>query len=287
MEVKLLENAQVFLDEYGEVLLKQEALSQLVLSSAMGVINARTEAGGMFGVVNDGDKPILLFSNVIPNNLAIYVAENSNAVDAAVALADFLGISHVSIAGINARNDICTSFMEQYKKHTGCTFAEKLGMDILEVRSLNDITPIEGYQRLALPEEEMHATDWMLQFQMEAKTSEMDYEAALNTARRLIREHKIYYFENEDGEVVSMAVIGRQLIHGITITYIFTPEEHRGKGYAAANVYYLSKYLLEQGNEFCTIFVDKKNPLSERAYEKVGYYYLEDIYEYIVIPTEI
>lgn len=287
MEVKLLGSAQEFLDEYRETLLKQEALSQLVFSNAMSVINAQAEAGGMFGVVLDEDKPILLFSNVMPNNLAIYVAENNNAVDASVALADFLGISHVSIAGINARNDICQSFMEQYKKHIDCTFTEKLGMDILEIRSLNDITPIDGKQRLALPEEVKHATDWMLQFQMEAKASEMDYEAALNTARKLIDEHKIYYFENADEEVVSMAVIGRQLIHGVTITYIFTPEEHRGKGYAAANVYYLSKYLLEQGNEFCTIFVDKKNPLSERAYEKVGYYYLEDNYEYIVIPAEI
>jgi predicted GNAT family acetyltransferase len=83
-----------------------------------------------------------------------------------------------------------------------------------------------------------------------------------------------------------MAVITRKLPHGTAIAYVYTPEEYRGKGYAAANMYYLSKKLLEQGGEFCTLFVDKKNPLSNRAYEKVGYKILEDSYEYRIVPAE-
>ena len=35
-----------------------------------------------------------------------------------------------------------------------------------------------------------------------------------------------------------------------------------------ANLYYVSKYYLENGFEFCTLFVDKKNPIA-RAYEKI------------------
>jgi predicted GNAT family acetyltransferase len=32
--------------------------------------------------------------------------------------------------------------------------------------------------------------------------------------------------------------------------------------------------------------VDKKNPLSNRAYEKVGYKVIEDNFEYKIIPLE-
>jgi predicted GNAT family acetyltransferase len=82
-----------------------------------------------------------------------------------------------------------------------------------------------------------------------------------------------------------MAVADPRLSHGMVLTYVFTPEEFRGEDYAAANVYYLSKELLEQGYEFCTLLVDKKNPLSARAYEKVGYVILENINEYKIITT--
>jgi len=118
-------------------------------------------------------------------------------------------------------------------------------------------------------------------------TSEMDYEAALKKATKYIEDKKIYLYENSEQKVVTMAVAARKLAHGIAITYVFTPEEYRGKGYAAANLYYLSKEMLLQGYEFCTLFVDKKNPLSNRAYEKVGYKILEDNYEFKVIPTEV
>jgi predicted GNAT family acetyltransferase len=127
----------------------------------------------------------------------------------------------------------------------------------------------------------------MIEFQMEARASEMDYEAALNRANTLIENKKIYFYENLDHKVVTMAVAARELVHGIAITYVYTPEEFRGKGYAAANMYYLSKEMLEKGYEFCTLFVDKKNPLSGRAYEKVGFKTQEDNYEYKVIPAEV
>ena len=37
-------------------------------------------------------------------------------------------------------------------------------------------------------------------------------------------------------------------------------------GYAVANIYNISKKYLDEGNEYCTLFVDKKNILSKRVY---------------------
>ncbi len=77
-----------------------------------------------------------------------------------------------------------------------------------------------------------------------------------------------------------MAAATRQLISGVCINYVYTPKQYRGKGYAAANMYYLSKEMLDKGNRFCTLFVDKKNPVSNRVYKKIGYEILEDQYDY-------
>lgn len=140
-----------------------------------------------------------------------------------------------------------------------------------------------GQQRLADPSEAKLVADWMLRFWMEARMSELDYEAALIKATWLIDEKMLYLYENEDGEAVSMAAICKKVLNGIMISYIYTPEEHRGMGYTATNIYYLSKFLLSQGYDFCTLLSDKRNLLLKRAYERVGYQTLEDVHEYMLL----
>lgn len=286
MIVKEYDRAHKFLEDYEAELIEREAVSQMILYNAYQSRNDNIIGKGIFGAVTANDKAILLFCNLVPHNLVIYVVNQENAVAAAALLADHFGEYHITIHGIHARNDICLSFIEHYKKHISCTFAEKLGMEIMEIRKVNDIKPAEGSQRLATSEDAKLIADWMIEFQIEALTSELDYEAALKKANKYIDEGRIYLYENSEHHVVSMAVAARKLLHGMVITYVFTPEQYRGKGYAAANMYYLSRELLDQGYEFCTLFVDKKNVLSNRAYEKVGYVILEDIYEYKVIPSE-
>lgn len=287
MVVKEYDRAHKFLEDYEAVLLEREAVSQLILYNAYQSRNNIIVEKGMFGAVTEEDRVVLLYSNLAPHNLIIYKADpDGNAVLAAAFLADYLGNSHIVINGINARNDVCQSFIEQYKKHVNCIFTEKLGMDIMEVRKVNEIKPAGGSQRLATMEDSKLMADWMIEFQIEALTNELDYEAALKKATKYINEGRIYLFENEEHKAVTMAIAAKKLVHGMAITYVFTPEEFRGKGYAAANMYYLSRELLDQGYQFCTLFVDKKNPLSNRAYEKVGYTILEDNYEYKTIPTE-
>lgn len=289
MVVKEYKSAQAFLDDYETVLVEHESISQLVLYAAYQNCQNKTETeiGEIFGAVLDDAALYFLFCNSLSNSLKIYAVSQGNIEEAAVSLADYLNKNHIILSNIIAKNDICQSFMEQYKKNINCTFVEKLGMNIMELRMVNEIKPAEGKYRLALPEEAKLVAQWMIEFQMEALASEMDYEAALQKANTLIEKSKIYFYENTEKKVVSMAVVARKLAHGVTITYIFTPEENRGKGYAATNIYYLSKELLEQGNEFCTLFVDKKNPLSIRAYEKVGYKVMEENYEYKVVQALI
>lgn len=285
MVVKEYENARTFLNDYEPILIENEAVSQLILYNAYQNLTVSENEKCIFGVVSEEEEAVILFCNVEPYNLVVFTTEHN--INAITALADFLSSNHISITGINARQDVCLIFMEHYKKSVNSIFVEKFGMEIMEIREVNDIKPVEGTFRLAIAEEVKLITNWMIQFQIEALASEMDYEAALNKATLLIEEHKIYVYENIEQKVVSMAIASRKLIHGMALSYVFTPEEFRGNGYASANVFYISKEMLESGFEFCTLFADKQNPVLSRAYEKVGYKILEDHYEYKIVPPEI
>lgn len=52
---------------------------------------------------------------------------------------------------------------------------------------------------------------------------------------------------------------------------MYTPPEHRNRGYASAVVARLSQAILDGGKSFCTLFTDLGNPTSNRIYRKLGY----------------
>lgn len=286
MLVKEYKDAIEYLNEYEADLLEREAVSQLVLYNAYRYRALPACDRNIFGVVLDEEnKPILHFSNVASYNMAVY-AQNLDKellILAAAKLADYISKSQFILSGINAKYEICLSFINEYKKLVNCSFIERLGMDIMELRELNDVKHVEGSPRLATIDEVKMIADWMVQFLIESRATEINYEDALNKATELAKNSKVYVYENDEHEVVSMAIATRQLRHGVAISYVFTPEEYRGTGYAAANIHFMSKDFLDKGYEFCTMFVDKKNMLTERAYEKVGYHILEDIFEYQLI----
>ncbi|HHU70562.1 MAG TPA: hypothetical protein GXZ21_00830 [Clostridiales bacterium] len=286
MFVKEYNNAQAFLDDNEEVLLRNEAVSQLILYNAYQNLTELTNKNLIFGTVQEEEKVYLYFCNVTPYKLVIFTEMDAHYEEAVITLAEHLGHNHIIISGMNARYDICQIFIEEYSKHISCTFVEKSGVDIMEVRNVNDIGVVEGSQRYAVDDEAMLIADWIIQFHIESFDSEMDYEAALNKAKQLIEEKRVYVYEDLDQTVVNMAVASRDLVNGVAVTYVYTPEEYRGAGYAASNIYYLSKKILGEGHGFCTLFVDKKNPIMARSYEKVGYYTVGSNYEYIVIPNE-
>jgi predicted GNAT family acetyltransferase len=272
--------------DYEAVLLENETISQLVLYDAYRSRQSPVELGGVFGVIKDEDLTLLHFSNLAPRNLSIYIQDNSKDIRLpTILLADYMAKHHIIPNGLNSKYEVCEAFIEQFSKNVSCTFAERLALDIMEIRQVNEINPASGISRLALASEVKLITEWMIQYQIEALAKEVDYESALASTSNLINHNKLYVFEDTQQTVVSMAATTRQLANGIAISYVFTPEEYRSMGYGATNIYNISRKYLEEGNEFCTLFVDKKNMLSKRAYEKVGYYIIDDMYEYKLLQT--
>ena len=51
---------------------------------------------------------------------------------------------------------------------------------------------------------------------------------------------------------------------------VYTPREHRGRGYASAAVAEVSRRLLDEGVRVC-LFTDQANPTSNRIYQALGY----------------
>ena len=276
MEVVIYQTVKEFLQENEHQLLEREAVSQLLLINAMSNQLEETSDILLFGKVIDKNISILLFCNVSPYNLVIYDTCRENSDEAIIVLADYITENKIPIKGLNANKHICDEFIYRSK----CKFKEHLAMDIMELRKLSEVELTKGESLKATKLEIKQIARWIVDFIKEALGEDVQYEEQFPKIEKMIDAGTLYIYRNQTSEFVSMAVVTRQLVNGIGVSYVFTPKEHRGKGYAVANMYALSKEQLEKGNQFCTLFVDVHNPISNRAYKKVGYQIIEDHYDY-------
>lgn len=91
-----------------------------------------------------------------------------------------------------------------------------------------------------------------------------------------------FWVWERDGEVVSLAGIGRPTGTGERVGPVYTPSEHRGHGYAGALVRHLTAGAFERGCDHVFLFTDAANPVSNRLYERLGYRHVGDAARYAV-----
>lgn len=283
MEITIYKTVQEFLNENQKLLLDNEGITQLILNNSFINKEKETNKKLLFGRVQDEEGDIkIIFANVMPYNLLIYNLVNDTA--AVKHLVDYLIKEDVAFRGINANKTVCDDFIEYYKNETGCAFEEHLAMDIMEVTELNkDIILPKGYFRVANFNDKDILIDWYIKFVMEALREEIHYEDVKDRLDSRIENKNIYIFEDEEHQPMAMAAVTRPLINGVSVNLVYSRKEARGKGYGLAVVYCLSKKYLGRGNKFCSLFVDKKNLVSNGVYSKIGYKILEDNYDYRIV----
>ncbi|HEY9626930.1 MAG TPA: GNAT family N-acetyltransferase [Coleofasciculaceae cyanobacterium] len=144
---------------------------------------------------------------------------------------------------------------------------------------LNQVEPVttaKGYLRLATPGDRPLLLKWVAAF-----NAEIDIMSDEEIKRRVdveLKRQSTYLWE--DGVPVSM-VGGRQFSStAARIAPVYTPPEHRRKGYATAGVAALSQKLLDQGCDRCFLFTNLANPTSNAIYQKIGYRPVCDWHEY-------
>ncbi|KAI8098876.1 uncharacterized protein BX664DRAFT_319826 [Halteromyces radiatus] len=94
-----------------------------------------------------------------------------------------------------------------------------------------------------------------------------------------IKKQKAYFWCLDDGTPTAMVWKRRALRHGISVAYVYTPEESRQRGYAATMVAQFSEYLLEtEGYSYVTLLVDGNRDPAKNMYTSIGYKYVGEIF---------
>lgn len=110
--------------------------------------------------------------------------------------------------------------------------------------------------------------DWFMRFIRETAPNEPPF-----TKERMIEtfiERPVYFWE-VDGKNVSMAARNRETKNGSNISFVFTPPELRGNGYAGSVTAFACEDVFKDGKKVCFLYTDLRNPISNRVYQKIGF----------------
>lgn len=160
-------------------------------------------------------------------------------------------------------------------------------LDVSEaIHRLSAVTPpprpARGRARPATLKDRDTLIEWDRAFVLEARMGHVE-EAERRVDHRLATGRQFVWVTDDDIPVSTVGfnanVAGSQRIGPV-----YTPPEHRGRGYATHAVAATSRQLLDQGAEQCILFTDLANPTSNKIYASIGYERFADWEEHRFLP---
>jgi RimJ/RimL family protein N-acetyltransferase len=127
---------------------------------------------------------------------------------------------------------------------------------------------VRGEARAATAADAPHLLAWLTAFGAEAVPHDPppDPDRVALSARE--GRYLLWCVGNEP---VSMAGIMRRTRHAAAIAAVYTPPEHRARGYAGSVVAATVDFARSQGKPIACLYTDARNPASNRCYAKIGF----------------
>lgn len=289
MKLTRYTNAAEFLNRARAPLEKEEAANNLIV----GIANRVAESPDYYkhpaylATVDEGDRFVAAAVRTPPHNVIIYSVRTSELEPLRLILEDALAFAALNspdtpagrLPGVVAHSDTALAFSELWAQRTGKPYMLGMSQRIYELRQVTPPEAVPGHLRQARTDDIAFLAEWIQGFNADAFLPAMSRPDAQALAELRVDTGDLFLWEHE-GRAVSMAQKTRPTTHGITVSLVYTPREHRKHGYASACVAALSQQLLGAGWQFCTLYTDLANPTSNSIYQRIGYRPVCDSSEY-------
>lgn len=185
------------------------------------------------------------------------------------------------LPGVSGLIEEVDAFLQAWQALTGQGYRLTRAMRVHRLTQVQPTASVSGYLRSATVADRPLLLQWFPAFG--AEIGEKMIEDPEKLFELWLKKGSIYLWE--DGEPVSWASGSQSLPTGARIGPVYTPPEHRRKGYATACVAALSQKLLDDGCDRCYLFTDLANPTSNHIYWEIGYRPLCDWNDYTFLPS--
>jgi RimJ/RimL family protein N-acetyltransferase len=286
VQLRIHDDPASFLADARGFLLTAEAANSSVMAQMARMISvpAPDDAGAYLACAVDGDAVVA--TAVLASSDTMQVSSGPEQAFHAIA------------ADVHARRrqpkrivgppDACEAFAGAWRRLTGSGHEKRFHLRHFDLSELPAIPAISGVMRGPEPPEYERVAGWICEFIVEAQLPAEDPARVRERFTKRMQRGLIRVWD--DGGLVSLAGYGEIPEEGhlgaARIGPVYTPPEHRGRGYASALVAALSRELLAAGRRKLFLTTDLANPISNGIYEKIGYRSRADHFHYDFLPAQ-
>lgn len=190
---------------------------------------------------------------------------------AAAALA--ASLAGTDLPGVAAPGAVTEAFAAEWQRLTGVTGKVTGGQRLYRLEQLTPPDPAApGAARIAGASDRDLLIDWMTAFQRELGEGP---RGAAEFVDDKLSHDGIMLWEHA-GQPVSMAGTSRPAAGMARVQAVYTPREHRARGYAGATTAAVTRAALDAGVTDVVLFADLDNPTSNALYQRLGYVPISD-----------
>jgi predicted GNAT family acetyltransferase len=284
MKVRTYPDAETFLSRTREELESNEASNGLILGVCDRLVRhpERTEAAPCLKTVENGNGLVVVAMMTPPHKLVVYGYQGGSRRGIGILVEDLVA-GGWSVPGVLGPSEVAERTAARWTEITGGGYRLERRQRLYELREVISPVPERGRLRCATAADIDLVARWSYEFAM-AIFGEADRQEVDRSTRSRIGEGDTYLWE--DGAPVSIAMKTRPTRRGISVSLVYTPPRLRRRGYATACVGELSRMLLREGREFCTLFADLSNETANRLYQRIGYRPVCDYDEFVFSEGE-
>ncbi len=269
MKLIKYEKIEDFVNENMSLILEKEWLNCLMVGNCFDGLKQKNN-DWLLAKVIDNNKTELILLYRKPWKLLLYSPTDNKSDELFKFVAKEIYKIDANLLGVNSEKEIANKFAKYYCEIAKFNFRTHMPLRILLLTELeNSNLNKELIFREAKPNDKPILIKFIKDFYNEAvseKYTDSEIEEKFNSYIR-----RGYYVLEKNNKIVSQAMFARDLKKGKCISGVYTPKEERGKGYAYNLIYRISKKVLDEGSEYCVLYTDDENPISNHIYEKIGY----------------
>ena len=255
-------------------LVENEDVYSLFYGILQGIKAGRYENPLMVTIEEEGHL-VALFQMTPPHPLNIVIIDDTKT-DAILTFAasEFLD-REIHIPSVVGLKSVVFPFAEIWKELTQVDTRLAMDQGLYRLDEVNQsLTGSPGTWRYARKDEAPLIEEWYHSFNEDAGLPKADNHEIQLKVEQFLEGQEVFFWE-DNGKVVSMMKKARPSDHGVTVSFVFTPQEERKKGYARTMVAAGSEELLKT-YDFCVLYTDMMNPTSNKIYQEIGYKKIAD-----------
>jgi predicted GNAT family acetyltransferase len=283
VELKRFDDIGRYHQRVAPFLLAYEAAHNLLLGICSTLLSRSDYYGATpyLALVQDGDAVVAVAIRTPPHNLVLSLIPSEMLREPALALlAQDIFAVYGQLPGVLGPPAMSRIFAEEWQRLTGQSYRLSRRERIYQLDAVHPVAGVPGVMRAATEADHNLLVRWIIAFNQEAFGGSDPTDPERWVDHHALTSPTCGLFLWEDDEPVAMAGYGGPTPHGIRIGPVYTPPEHRRRGYASACVAALSQHLLDSGRQFCFLFTDVSNPTSNHIYQTIGYTPISDVDEY-------